>query len=62
MRPNGTPPSCWTVEGRVSANLRFKKTEEKSEDTWMELLEFLDHPEPEEVDKRLRSGREIREG
>ena len=62
MRPNGTPPSCWTVEGRVSANLRFKKTEEKSEDTWMELLEFLDHPEPEEVDKRLRSGRGTREG
>ena len=64
VRPNGSAPSCWTVEGRVSTNKRFKKAcagpqaEEKSEDTWKELLEFLDHPEPEEVDRRLRSGRD----
>ena len=65
VRPNGSAPSCWTVEGRVSTNKRFKKAcagpeaEEKSEDTWMELVEFLDHPEPEEVEGRLRSRREI---
>ena len=64
VMPNGSAPSCCTVEGRVSTNKRFKKAcagpqaEEKSEDTWMELLEFLDHPEPEEVDRRLRSGRD----
>ena len=65
VRPSGSAPSCWTVEGRVSTNKRFKKAcagpeaEEKSEDTWMELVEFLDHPEPEEVEGRLRSRREI---
>ena len=65
VRPSGSAPSCWTVEGRVSTNKRFKKgckgpkAEEESEETWKELQEFLDHPEPEEVDNRLRSRREI---
>ena len=65
VRPDGLAPSCLTVEGRVSTNKRFKKgcagpeAEEESEETWMQLLEFLDHPEPEEVERRLRSGREI---
>ena len=40
VRPNGSAPSCWTVEGRVSTNKRFKKAcagpqaKEKSEATW----------------------------
>ena len=44
---------------KVQESLRGAKAEEKSEDTWKELLEFLDHPEPEEVEGRLRSRREI---
>ena len=74
-RPNGSAPSSWTVEGRgmegrVQIDKRFfkpcegPKAEEKSENTWMELLEFLDAPEegPEEAPRRLRSGRELSEG
>ena len=68
-RPNGVR-SSWAVEGRdmeskVHVEKRFNKTsaglkaEEKSEKAWMELLEFLDEPEPEETSRRLRSGREL---
>ena len=39
----------------------FFKAEEKSERAWAELQEFLDEPEPEEVQRRLRSGRELGE-
>ena len=65
--------SSWVVEGRdaerfnkASAELKgleprrsFVKSRKKSEQAWMELLEFLDEPEPEEASRRLRSGREL---
>ena len=58
------------MEGRVQIDKRFfkpcegPKAEAKNENTWMELLEFLDAPEEglEEVPRRLRSGRELSEG
>ena len=56
------------MEGRVSIDKRFIKAcagpraEEKNETTWMQLLEFLDEPEPEVAPRRLRSGRELSEG
>ena len=70
-RPNRLR-SCWAVEGKdmesnVHVEKRFDKTsvglkaEEKSERAWAELQEFLDEPEPEEVQRRLRSGRELGE-
>ena len=70
-RPNRLR-SCWAVEGKdmesnVHVEKRFDKTsvglkaEEKSERAWAELQEFLDEPEPEEVQRRLRSGREFGE-
>ena len=73
-RPNGSTPSSWTVErrgmeGLVQTDKRFDKAcegpkaEEKSENTWMKLLEYLDEPEePEDAPRRLRSGRELTEG
>ena len=69
-RPNGLR-SSWAVEGKDmeghdTVEKRFNKTsaglkaEEKSERAWMELVEFLDEPEPEEeARRRLRSGREL---
>ena len=73
-RPSGSAPSSWTVEGkgmegRVQVEKRFNKacegpkSEEKNENTWVELEEFLDEPdEPEGAARRLRSGRELSEG
>ena len=61
-------PSSWSVEVK-SMEFRVKKkftkacmgpeAEEKSQTTWIELLEFLDATEPEMEPMRLRSGREL---
>ena len=65
--PNGRP-SSWSIEVK-SMEFRVKnkftkaclgpEAEEKSETTWIELLEFLDATEPEMEPMRLRSGREL---
>ena len=70
-RPNGIR-STWIVpgkdmEGNDEMEKMFNKTsvglkaEEKSEKVWRALVDFLDEPEPEEVPRRLRSGRELTE-
>ena len=67
--PTGLP-SSWSVEVK-SMEFRVKtkftkaclgpEAEEKSETTWIELLEFLDASEPEMEPMKLRSGRELSE-
>jgi len=68
-RSNGLR-SSWVVDGRnleswAHVEKRFNKAsaglkaEEKSEQAWMDLLVFLDEPEPKEASRRLRSGREL---